>query len=98
MRDPNENPDEKPGAPRGGRIEPVADWLQEVEFRRPALHASPAWRDRRHWRWVAMTLVVLIVAVVAFRQPLASWVWPDMRVQRLLDEAEIALRQGRLSA
>jgi tetratricopeptide (TPR) repeat protein len=36
--------------------------------------------------------------VVVFRQPLANLIWPDMRVQRLLDEAEQALQQGKLSA
>ncbi|MET0893419.1 MAG: hypothetical protein ABWY01_07625 [Pseudoxanthomonas sp.] len=81
----------------GGRVEPVADWLQEVEFRRPPPRPLPAWRDRRHWRWIAALMVVLVVTVVVFRHPLATLVWPDMRVQRLLDEAELAMRQGRLS-
>ena len=95
IRNPDNDPDNKPR----GRIEPVADWLQEVEFRRPALPSSPpAWRDRRYWRWVVVIVLVLGVAVVAFRQPLADLMWPDMRVQRLLDDAEIALKQGRLSA
>ncbi|MET1162512.1 MAG: hypothetical protein ABWY48_08205 [Pseudoxanthomonas sp.] len=56
------------------------------------------WRDRRVWRWIAVALVLLALAVVVFRQPLAALIWPDMRVQRLLQEAEQALRQGRLSA
>ena len=76
----------------------MADWLQEVEFRRPAARPPPAWRDRRRWRWAAAVLVLLAIGVVAFRQPLADLIWPDMRVQRLLDEAEVALRQDRLSA
>lgn len=75
----------------------MADWLQEVEVRRPAPAPLPAWRDRRHWRWIAALLVALAVAVVVFRQPLANLVWPDMRVQRLLNDAEVALQQGRLS-
>ena len=92
-------PGNDPGKLPGGRIEPVADWLQEVEFRRPSPPSPPpAWRDRRYWRWVAAIALLLTVAVVAFRQPLANLMWPDMRVQRLLDEAEIALQQGRLSA
>ena len=88
----------------GDRVEPVADWLQEVEFRRPpsALPPSalppPAWRDRRHWRWIALLVLVAVVAVVSLRKPLATLMWPDSRVQRLLDEAETALREGRLSA
>ncbi len=47
---------------------------------------------------MAALLVAMAVAVVVFRQPLANLVWPDMRVQRLLGEAEVALQQGRLSA
>ena len=43
-------------------------------------------------------MLVVAVAVVAFRQPLANLMWPDMRVQRLLDDAENALKQGHLSA
>ncbi|NDK38155.1 hypothetical protein DT603_04790 [Pseudoxanthomonas gei] len=40
---------------------------------------------------------MLALTVVVFRHPLAKLVWPDMRVQRLLDDAELAMRQGRLS-
>ncbi|MGH8026685.1 MAG: hypothetical protein ACREO0_08155, partial [Pseudoxanthomonas sp.] len=88
-----------PDNPPRGKIEPVADWLQEVEFRRPtAKPAAPAWRDRGLWRWAAAAIVLLVLAIVVFRQPLANLIWPDMRVQRLLDEAEQALKQGRLSA
>ncbi|MEP6907852.1 MAG: hypothetical protein ABI858_07735 [Pseudoxanthomonas sp.] len=50
------------------------------------------------WRWVAALLLLLALAVVVFRAPLANVLWPDMRVQRLLDEAGQALAQGRLSA
>lgn len=92
-------PDNQPGKSPGDRVEPVADWLQEVEFRRPARPSPPpAWRDRRYWRWILAIVLVVGVAVVAFRQPLANLMWPDMHVQRLLDDAEIALKQGRLSA
>lgn len=77
----------------------MADWLEEVEFRqRPVPVAPPAWRDRRYWRWAAALIVVAVVGVVVFRQPLAQLFWPDMRVQRLLDEGDAALEQGRLSA
>ena len=98
IRDPDNDPHRDQGKrPPGVRIEPVADWLQEVEFRRPA-SAPPAWRDRRYWRWVAAIALMVAVAVVVFRKPLANLMWPDMRVQRLLDEADAALKQGRLSA
>ncbi len=90
-RDPHKQP--------GDRKEPKADWLEEIEFRRPSAPLrTPPWRDRGHWRWVALALLVLVVAVVSFRKPLTTLMWPDSRVQRLLDEAETALGQGRLSA
>ena len=88
-----------PNNPPRGKIEPVADWLQEVEFRRPAAKpAAPMWRDRGVWRWAVAAIVLLVLAVVVFRQPLANLIWPDMRVQRFLDDGEQALKQGRLSA
>ena len=85
-----------------GRIEPVMDW-QDVEFdRRPASTRAPtptpAWRNRRHWRWAAAIVVILVLLVVVFRQPLATLIWPDTRVQRLLDDANAALEKGHLSA
>ena len=99
IRIPDNAPGNDPGKRPDGRVEPVADWLHEVEFRRPAAPSSPpAWRDRRYWRWAAVLVLSLAVLVVAFRQPLADLMWPDMRVQRLLDEAEIALKQGKLDA
>lgn len=57
----------------------------------------PAWRNRRHWRWALLVLGALILLVVLLRQPLLDAIWPDMRVQRLLDEADAALVQGHLS-
>ena len=47
---------------------------------------------------MAAGLLGLLVAVVVFRSPLADWAWPDIRIQRVLDEAERALEQGNLSA
>ena len=93
-------PHDKPPA---DRIEPVIDWLQEVQFSdragSPARRdTAPGWRDRRVWRWVAAILLLLALAVVLLREPLANLIWPDMRVQRLLDDAGQALNEGRLSA
>ena len=52
--DAGKDPGSDPGKLPDGRVEPVADWLQEVEFRKPASRSSPpAWRDRRYWRWLA---------------------------------------------
>ena len=42
--------------------------------------------------------MILVLLVVVFRQPLATLIWPDTRVQRLLDDANAALEKGHLSA
>ena len=50
------------------------------------------------WRWAAARVLVWSLAMVLVRKPLAGWLWPDTRAQRMLDEAAHALRQGRLTA
>ena len=84
----------------GSRVEPVANWDQEIEPspRRSPTPPPPAWRDRTYWRWALAVLVVLVLAVVLLREPLATWFWPDTRVHRLLSEGEAALLAGHLSA
>ena len=46
----------------GGRVEPVANWDQEIEPspRRSPTPPPPAWRDRTYWRWALAVLVVLM--------------------------------------
>lgn len=58
----------------------------------------PWWRRRRVWRWTLAAALVLAVLVVAFRQPLADRIWPDTRIQQLLEAGNAALRAGRLSS
>lgn len=93
-----ERESEQPG--RDGRIEPLLDW-DDIQFRpdaaaRPGL---PVRRPRRPWSWWWLAAAVLVIVVVTpYRQPLASWLWPETRVQQLLNDAELALREGRLSA
>ena len=67
----------------------MVDWLRQVEFsdREARVSIVPAWRNRRVWRWVAALLLLMALAVVVFRAPLAQLLLPDMRVQRLLDQA-----------
>lgn len=62
-----------------------------------AASATPAWRNRRYWRWAVLVLGAMALLVVVFRQPLLDLVWPDTRVHGLLGEAETALAQGHLS-
>lgn len=58
----------------------------------------PLWRDRRVWRWALAVLLVLGMTVVVFRRPLADLIWPETRIQQLLDQGHAALRAGKLSA
>ncbi|WP_368562725.1 hypothetical protein [Pseudoxanthomonas sp. UTMC 1351] len=93
---------EPDGEGQKGRIDPVLRW-DEVEFRadgrEPPEDPPPDWQERRRiWPWAALALVALAVALAVFRQPLAEALWPDTRVQRLLDDAEAALKRGRLTA
>lgn len=55
-------------------------------------------RSRRLWLGVAVTALMLVVLLMAFRRPLADWLWPDTRIQQLLARGEQALAQGRLSS
>ena len=69
-------------------MEPVANWDQEIEPAppRPPSSPPPAWRDRTYWRWAFAVVVLLALAVMVLREPLATWFWPDTRVHRLLSE------------
>lgn len=58
----------------------------------------PLWRDRRVWRWTLAALLLAALALVMFRRPLADLLWPETRIQQLLDQGNAALRAGRLSA
>ncbi|MGN6514174.1 MAG: hypothetical protein ACTHKZ_11475, partial [Lysobacteraceae bacterium] len=66
-------------------------WLR---FRRPAAPAGGL-----GWL-VPAALVVLLLAtlLLAYRQPLADRLWPHTHAQALLEQAQQALAQGRLSA
>ncbi|KRG43441.1 hypothetical protein ARC78_07090 [Stenotrophomonas pictorum JCM 9942] len=43
-------------------------------------------------------VAVLALLLMLVRQPLADWLWPETKIQQLLDEGERALAEGRLSA
>lgn len=48
--------------------------------------------------WLGTVLVVLLAALLWFRQPLSEWLWPETRAQQLRTDAALALQQGRLTA
>lgn len=56
------------------------------------------WNSPRAWRSIAIGVAALALVLALFRQPLADWLWPETRIQKLLDEGRQALRDGRLSA
>ncbi len=86
-------------AERDRRIEPRIDWTRATApDAAPRRRPVPAWRDRRHWRWIAVVALILAMLVVVLRQPLADLLWPQTRIQSLLGQAGQALSEGKLDA
>lgn len=59
---------------------------------------ASGWHSRRAWRAIVLGVVALAIVLTIVRKPLAEWLWPESRIQQLLDEGNLALAQGRLSA
>lgn len=61
--------------------------------------AQAVWTPPRRRLAIGAVLVLLLVVVagIVLREPLADMLWPQTRAQRLVDDAARALRQGRLS-
>ncbi|CBA16733.1 hypothetical protein XACN24_10990 [Xanthomonas albilineans] len=72
------------------------DQRREVSPRR--WRSVPLWRDRRIWRLALALLLLAAAALVLFRRPLADLIWPETRIQQLLDQGRAALHAGRLTA
>jgi hypothetical protein len=94
---PND-PDGYGADPGDGRREPGMGALAGLDFARPARprqanRAQPGW-----WPWLLACALLAAVLVVAFRRPLADWLWPQTRAQALRAQAAQALAQGRLTA
>jgi len=53
---------------------------------------------RRVWRWALLVAVLLFMALVLLRRPLANWFWNEPQIEQLLDQGDRALAAGRLSA
>lgn len=60
--------------------------------------AAAAGGQARKWRWGAAFIALTLVLLLLLRQPLADWLWPQTRAQRLRDQAAQALAEGRLTA
>ena len=50
------------------------------------------------WRVVLVLAACLLLSVIVFRRPLADLLWPDSRIQQLLQRGDAALARGQLSA
>ncbi|MBB4595716.1 hypothetical protein [Xanthomonas arboricola] len=55
-------------------------------------------RSRALWRVVLALCACLLLATVVLRKPLADLLWPDTRIQQLLQRGDAALSRGHLSA
>ena len=53
----------------------------------------------RHWdwRWMLALAIFVVALLLVLRQPLADWLWPQTRAERLRVQAERALAEGRLT-
>lgn len=64
-----------------------------------ARRASAARRWHPHWRWILLAITVLLVGLVLLvRLVVVDRLWPETRAQALLDDAALAVREGRLDA
>ncbi|MEG2804588.1 hypothetical protein [Stenotrophomonas sp.] len=60
------------------------------------------WLQARHarhvWRWALPAALLVFLALVLLRAPLANWFWNEPQIEQLLDQGDRALAAGRLSA
>ncbi|MGO1071244.1 hypothetical protein [Lysobacter sp. CA199] len=102
---------EATSAPAGGaaRIEPRAGDWSTLDFEHAPRRLSQrlsgrlsalAPEQRRRWLRIALAVLALaaLTALIAWRQPLSEWLWPDTRLQTLREQAAQALAEGRLTS
>ena len=84
------------------RREPSLGRFDELKFAKPADRAPRASLAQRvgswDWRWILAVLLLVVVLLLVLRQPLANWLWPQTRAERLHERAARALVQGKLTA
>ena len=72
--------------------------FDDLQFRTPAPSGISARTKGWGWHWVAIAVFLVVVLLLLLRQPMADWLWPETRAQRLRDEAAQALSAGKLTA
>lgn len=79
--------------------------FDELQFRQPRARARRTRTQRVvqrlkawDWRWILALFVFAIALLFVLRQPLADWLWPQTRAERLRVQAAQALAAGRLTA
>lgn len=102
VQDPGSQPTDKP------RREPELGRFDELQFRQPASERSRSREWPAHgffqrirswdWRWIAAVALFAAGLLMVLRQPLADWLWPQTRAERLRAQAARALAEGRLTA
>jgi len=84
------------------RREPSLGRFDELRFARSAdrVPRAPVAQRLRSWdwRWILAALLLVVVLLLVLRAPLANWLWPQTRAERLHEQAARALAQGRLTA
>jgi tetratricopeptide (TPR) repeat protein len=88
------------------RREPSLGRFDELQFSQPRSDAPRASRigavtERLRawdWRWIVAVIAFVFALLLVLRQPLANWLWPETRAERLRHEAGRALAAGRLTA
>jgi tetratricopeptide (TPR) repeat protein len=84
------------------RREPSLGRFDELRFAKPEERAPRTSLMQRvlswDWRWILAALLLVFVLLLVLRQPLANWLWPQTRAERLHERAARALAQGKLTA
>lgn len=100
-RDRDDLPEPTPSGlagPVDRRVEPGPVAWGDVEFNDGAPRARTGHVLVRSRRAVAVVVLVAFALLLALREPLSDWLWPDTRGQQLRADAEQALAAGRLTS
>jgi hypothetical protein len=98
--------DPRPDSGSTPRREPSLGRFDELQFNQtrsdpPRMSRTQAVAERIRawdWRWIVAAAAFAIALLLVLRQPLANWLWPETRAERLRQDAGRALAEGRLTA